>query len=110
MSGEDVARVIVYSAVALPAILFVLAYGLILPRIKITTETIHLIAFTGVIAYIAIDFLVAIVLNWWDFSLARFLTVLSFAAILLWQRVYLLVRHNVVPILRHRHEARQAVD
>lgn len=110
MTPEDIARAIVYSIVALPALLFVLLYVFLLPRLRVTAETLHLIAFTAVVGYIAVDFGAAAAFHWWGFSLPRFLAVMTFVSILLWQRFYLLTKHGLKPRLRAARASRNQVE
>jgi hypothetical protein len=107
MSPENIARVIVYGAVAMPALLFVALYLLHLPWLRKTTEGIHLLLFTATIGFIAVDFGAALAAGWWDFSLGRFLVAMSIISTMLWQRLYLLLKLLVIPRWRRRRAARR---
>jgi len=110
MDAENLARIVVYSSLVLPCLLFVAIYVWLLPRLRARTESYHVLAFTSVVGYIAADFLMGVALNWWEFSVGRFLGVLGIASLLLWQRLFLLVRYNVMPRVRRRREMRNRVS
>lgn len=102
MQAEDVLRAVIYLFVALPATMFVLLYLTHLAFIRKTVEAWHMMIFTGVIAFLCWDLLGYTVLSLWDFSVYRFLASFAVAGIMLWQRVYLLLKYMVLPVNRKR--------
>lgn len=101
MSTEDIARVIVYTAVILPSLIFSATYLACFFFIKRTVESWHLLIFTGVVGWVATEILLAQI-GWWEFSLTRFLIAIGAAAVLLVHRVYLLYSNLVIPLARRR--------
>lgn len=107
MTPTDIARAIVYSAVALPAFIFVALYLFHLRRLRKTAAGLHLLAFTAVVGYISVDFGAALVLGWWDYSAIRFLVAMSVVAVLVWHRVYLLINGLTIHRWRRWQEQRR---
>lgn len=110
MTPTDIARLTVYGSMILPSLAFVAIYLWLLPSLRARTESYHILAFTFVVGYVAVDFLMGITLGWWEFSLIRFLIVLGLMSLLLWQRAYLLIRYNVVPRVRKRRAKKKAAQ
>jgi hypothetical protein len=113
MTGEDIARLLVYSFIGVPALLFVVLYLAHWAGMRKTTESYHLLIFTGAIGFVVFDLLGYTIFGLWDFSLWRFLASLAVVGALLWQRLYLLLKNLVIPRARartaRRREARETV-
>lgn len=94
--------VLVLLLAALPSWIFVTLYALEWRHIRHTPEARHLIAFTAVVGALATEQLVLEVFGRWA-GHELFVTItVAAAAVLLWQRVTLLIRYQVLPRRRRR--------
>lgn len=98
---------LVLALAALPAVLFVVLYAREMRHVKLTATTWHVFAFTSVIALVLLEELAMRLFGRYERH-DTFIAVMVLAiTALLWQRLGVLLRHQVLPRWRRTHSHKE---